>query len=97
MEDVRTILMHVDSVNILTVYIATQMPALVNNKALFALLFKPVCHHRPIESGTNYKVIILIHILHLYYYLAKIVIIREITSILTIIFRKIIIYTYSII
>jgi len=49
-ENVRTILVHVDAFNAFAIHIATQMRAFVYNKAIFAFLFGKIGESGSIEA-----------------------------------------------
>ena len=61
-EDVCTILVHIDALDVLTIYIATDMWAFVDHKHLFAGLFSFVRESSSVKTGANYEIIVMGHI-----------------------------------
>ena len=58
MENVCAVFMYVYSFDVFTIYVASQMVALVDNKTSLALFCQFVSHHGSVESGTNNKIVV---------------------------------------
>ena len=62
-EDVRTVLVHVDAVDLLGVDVARDVLALVDDQAALARLLRLVGKHRARQTGADNKVIVLGHLI----------------------------------
>ena len=61
MEDMSTILMHMDALYILAIDIAAKMWSLVDNKALLSILMSQMGKGCAKQPGTYYQIVIMFH------------------------------------
>ena len=58
MEDMRTVLMDIDTLNILCVNIASNVGTLIYNQNRFSMRFSFMCKNGTIQAGANYQIIV---------------------------------------
>ncbi len=61
MEDVGTVLVHVDALDVLAIDVAAKVRALVYHKASLALPMGEVCECGTEQAGANYQIVIFLH------------------------------------
>ena len=58
MEDMRTVIMDIDTLNILCVNIASNVGTLIYNQNRFSMRFSFMCKNGTIQAGANYQIIV---------------------------------------
>ena len=66
MENMRSVLVYMNSFDILTVNISGNVIPSIDHQTFLSFLSKLICHNRPIESGADDQIIIFFHIIPLF-------------------------------
>ena len=58
MKYMRSVFMYINTINIFSINIPSNMWSFIYYKAFLSFRFKPICHNRSKQSGTNNKIIV---------------------------------------